>query len=76
VLNRRIELTALRRDGTEFPIELAITPLQSGVTFTFAGFIRDISERKTAEAKLAKTHQELLESSRLAGMAEGRRSVV
>ena len=38
VLNRRIEITALRRDGTEFPVELTITPLKSGDTWTFSVF--------------------------------------
>jgi PAS domain S-box-containing protein len=49
VLNRRIEITALRRDGREFPVELTITPLKSGDTWTFSSFIRDISDRKQAE---------------------------
>jgi len=35
VLNRRIEITALRRDGAEFPVELTITPLKTGETWTF-----------------------------------------
>ena len=30
VLNRRIELTALHRDGREFPVDLSITPIRSG----------------------------------------------
>ena len=38
VLNRRIEITALRRDGKEFPVELTITPLKSGDTWTFQFF--------------------------------------
>ena len=42
VLNRRIEITALRRDGAEFPVELTITPLKTGDTWTFSAFIRDI----------------------------------
>ena len=29
ILNQRIEITALRRDGTEFPVELSVTPLRS-----------------------------------------------
>jgi PAS domain S-box-containing protein len=49
VLNKRIELTALHRDGHEFPIELAITPVRIGDTTAFSAFVRDISERKRAE---------------------------
>ena len=59
VLNRRIEMTALRRDGREFPIELAVTPLKLGQTWTFSAFIRDISERKRAEKALEKAFEEI-----------------
>jgi len=52
VLNRRVELTALRRQGEEFPIELAITPLRAGAGISFSAFVRDITERKRAEEKL------------------------
>jgi PAS domain S-box-containing protein len=52
VLNQRIEITALHRDGNEFPVELAITPVQSGGAESFSAFIRDISERKLAEQSL------------------------
>jgi PAS domain S-box-containing protein len=52
VLNNRIEITALRRDGGEFPVELTITPLKSGDSWTFSSFVRDISERRRAEEKL------------------------
>jgi PAS domain S-box-containing protein len=53
VLNRRMEMTALHRDGREFPVELAIVPVRSGGTTFFSGFIRDITERKRADALLA-----------------------
>jgi PAS domain S-box-containing protein len=53
VLGRRIELPAVRRDGTEFPVELFINPLHGAGGDTFVGFIRDISQRKAAEAELA-----------------------
>ena len=52
ILNKRIEITALRRDGTEFPIELAITPLRLENAYTFTAFVVDISERKQAEEAL------------------------
>jgi two-component system cell cycle sensor histidine kinase/response regulator CckA len=50
-LNRRVELTALRRDGSEFPVELAIAPSPSS-PLLFSAFIRDITERKDAHDKL------------------------
>jgi PAS domain S-box-containing protein len=52
VLNRRIEITALHRDGREMPVELSITPLQSDRTVTFAAFVRDITDRRRAEEAL------------------------
>ena len=52
VLGRRVEVTAMRADGTEFPVELAITPTAlNGVPF-FTAYIRDITERKRAERRL------------------------
>ncbi len=52
VLNQRIEITALRRDGSEFSVELTVTPLKSGDTWRFSSFIRDISDRKRSEEQL------------------------
>jgi PAS domain S-box-containing protein len=52
VLNRRNELTAQRRDGTEFPVELIVTPIAVGDGWAFSGFIRDLSEQKQTEASL------------------------
>ena len=52
---RRLELTALRKDGTYFPIELTITPLKRGSQTEFSAFIRDITERKRAQAALSES---------------------
>ena len=46
ILNTRFEISALRRDGTEFPIELTITPLKLERGMFFSAFVRDISDRK------------------------------
>ncbi len=50
VLGQRLELSALRADGEEFPVELSITRIGAEEPATFTGFIRDITERKRVEA--------------------------
>jgi two-component system sensor histidine kinase UhpB len=59
VLGRRIEMTAVRADGSEFPVEIAITriPLEGPPTFT--GYVRDITERKRAEGELRHSREQL-----------------
>ncbi len=52
ILDRRLELTGMRADGSEFPVELTITSLRDkGLPFV-TGFMRDISERKQAEQEI------------------------
>ena len=48
VLNRRLELRAVRASGEEFPVELAITRIALSGPPVFTGHIRDITERKQA----------------------------
>jgi PAS domain S-box-containing protein len=52
LLNRRVEITAVRRDGSEFPVELSVAPYRSEETWFFSGFVRDITERKRSEEAL------------------------
>jgi len=49
LLERRVELMACRRDGSEFAVELTITRMRVRGHWRFLGFIRDISERKQHE---------------------------
>ncbi|HEX2215776.1 MAG TPA: GAF domain-containing protein [Xanthobacteraceae bacterium] len=49
VLNRRIEITALRRSGEEFPVELTILPIQHAGSWLFVGAVRDLSAIKRAD---------------------------
>lgn len=53
ILNRRIEIDALRRSGEEFPVELTVSAARWGSGVVFTSFIRDISERKREERRLA-----------------------
>jgi PAS domain S-box-containing protein len=55
VLNKRIEVQALHRDGHAFPAELSILPLRLGDDVSFSAFVRDISERKVAERELERS---------------------
>ena len=51
-LNTRIEISALHRDGREFPVELSISPIRTANGYQFSSFIRDISRRKHLEQQL------------------------
>jgi PAS domain S-box-containing protein len=57
VVNRRIEIEALARDGREFPIELAIVPIERNGSYEFSAFLRDISERKDADERLREAEE-------------------
>jgi PAS domain S-box-containing protein len=59
VLNQRIEISALRRSGEEFPVELSITPLKFGEAWMFSAFLRDISDRLRAEEQLRRSELNL-----------------
>lgn len=59
VLNRRFEITALHRDGREFPVELAITPMRIHGEWTFSAFLRDITDRKQMEERTLNLNREL-----------------
>jgi PAS domain S-box-containing protein len=50
--NMRREITALHRDGGEFPAELTISALHTGETHLFAAFVRDITARQLSEREL------------------------
>ncbi len=66
VMGRRLEMPAVRADGTEFPIELTITRLPSDGPPMFTGFVRDITERRLLEDELRQA-QKMEAVGRLAG---------
>jgi len=67
------ELTGLRKNGQEFPVEVTFGEMTADGHRIFTGFVRDISERKQAEELRASLHQtqgELARISRLTTMGE------
>ncbi|NNE69024.1 MAG: PAS domain S-box protein, partial [Rhodothermales bacterium] len=63
VLGQRIEITAIRASGEEFPIELAIQPIELGEQPVFTAYLRDISARKEAEKDLEDANARAMESA-------------
>lgn len=59
-----------RKDGSTFPLELAVGEVRSERGRLFTGFIRDISERQDAQARLQELQSELIHVSRLTALGE------
>ena len=64
------EVEALRRDGTTFPADLAISEFEAGGRRLFTGILRDLTARKSAEAEAKRRLDELAHASRLSEMGE------
>ena len=54
MLNSRVELLALHRDGSEFPVEVSITAVRVRGGFSFHAFIHDIADRKRLEREVVR----------------------
>jgi PAS domain S-box-containing protein len=59
VLGKRIEIPAMRADGTEFPIELSLLRVGIEDPPIFTGFVRDLTRRKRAEKQIKALNEEL-----------------
>jgi len=69
VLHQRLELSGMRADGSEFPVELTITRVEPFEPPLFTGFLRDITDRKQAEEELRRSRDQL--QAIFQGVAEG-----
>jgi signal transduction histidine kinase len=77
VVGRTLELHGKRKDGSEFPIELAIGSWDSGRGTYYSGVIRDITERKRSEERLRDSYERLRAvSTRLETVREEERAVI
>jgi two-component system, LuxR family, sensor kinase FixL len=59
-----------RKDGSTFPMELAVGEMRSSDRHFFTGFIRDITQRQQSEARLQELQSELVHISRLTAMGQ------
>jgi len=58
-VGKTLELAAVRKDGTEFPIELSLSAINRDGVWNAIGIIRDITERKQAEDALLRANRAL-----------------
>jgi PAS domain S-box-containing protein len=63
IVDRRLELTGMRADGSEFPVELTVTRIDLPGPPMFTGYVRDISDRKRAEAELRASRRRIVEAA-------------
>lgn len=59
LIDRRVEMPALRGDGSEFPVEMTISAWHEGGEWSFTAFLQDISERRAADSERERLVEEL-----------------
>lgn len=68
VLGRRVEISAMRADGSIFPVELAITEVNARSKRLFTAYLRDLTEQRAATAEIERQREALHQSEKLAAL--------
>ncbi|MGD0102922.1 MAG: PAS domain S-box protein [Rhodopila sp.] len=70
IIGRGRVVTGLRKDGSTFPMELAVGEMAIGDRRSFTGFVRDLTERQATQQRLHDLQSELIHMSRFTAMGE------
>jgi PAS domain S-box-containing protein len=65
IIGKTVEMTGLKKNGVEFPVELSVSALRQGRYWAAISILRDITERKTAEAEKRKMEQQLRQAQKM-----------
>ncbi|MDQ6437199.1 PAS domain S-box protein [Mesorhizobium sp. LHD-90] len=68
VLGRRVELEAMRRDGSTVPVELTITEVRLPERRLFTAHLRDLSAQKAAQAEIERQRESLFQTEKMAAL--------
>lgn len=68
ILGRRLELESVRSDGSRMPVEMAVVAVPVEGSLLFIGHLRDLSERRAAEARMRRHEQQLIQSEKMVAL--------